>query len=613
MIHSNDVAKFLLGDIDFDGLDSFFGWVLTSNYTFKVAMARRCFNLCHLLRGSFYESDQSEIITDNALLLYAADFADYYRKHGSFPSLLLFDDVMLYGRAVYNALYRLEELVLEILQSEGEDVGRRTVHQELHAATDILVYAMGDTTDVIDNSFLYKVNCFHHRYGSEMLQLTRNISHFLTGFGEANTSHVLSVQTKTANLQLDDCFHRKRWRLLSLGSRVDQDEMFLCVDETDSMRAVHAFKRSVNNVSVSWLTGFPCVTSIKSEALEDVCSSLAKEIEKTGKSEKLVQALTSSMTGYAGFKMSLLSFIDSAETLYQLTSEMNMNWSEVLENSDLPRITRSFGKGKDIDDAFYVILHSRNIMSRYSRYLRSKAECVSIGRLNDVRNSIKGPLMQSENLLCDVGMDSEVEAYEYSHNLRTFMPLAEDHGKKPLKEYLFQMCGTRDKVDTQIVACEMFMLRYGINSMKFDTIDSGEVTCYLKAGELSTHTFPQRHKYLLPSLARIETAALAHSYPPARLLKLFIESLADEQEDESLEKNLPQELLADLYENISWYVDKTYKAGKSMARWNEIIWMDEASYAYADLSACDRLSELLLDKAAAFLRQRSRYATVNEA
>lgn len=600
MCYNTDTAVMILGSEDYDGLSAFFDEVLTSQHAYKVAMARRCFNLCHILKGGECLSEGCEVITDNALQLYVDDFADHYVRHGCFPSVLLFDDVLLYGRAVYNALYRTEALLFAALVSRGVDAGRHLIHQKLIAAVDVRVYAMGDTDDVIYNSYLYRVSCAHRRYGFRMLLLSRRISKVISQLGGANTSHLLSAQIERHAISAES------WSRLRLvwDHCVDHDAALVnCSGET--LRAVHLLGYEDGRAR-GWATGFPVVLKTPKEVLNRICADLVQSYGISAeRNERLVRILVAKGDAYAGYKMSLLTLIDSAESLRQLSCDMGNDWDEVVEHSDLARICRNFGRGSDLYALLVEMLHDADGLSAISQAFRSGSECVAAHDLepHDERTD-EAIAIDAENLLCMAGMQSEVDAFDFGHNLRTFVPLAKEEGMVAYATYLSKVGQSSRCPDIRSIVYEMTMLRHGINSMRYDVDASGdEVDCFLKAGELSTHAFPMRHVYALAALARVERAMGVRPFPLEQMLDDFVRHIPEEVSDVA-----PDDVrLQDLMSNLGSYAKRTYRCNKSIARWQKVA-MAERERNHTSREADKAIQSRLLAYARRFIASHSVYA-----
>ncbi len=102
---------------DIDNLTKYFKRIWMSDATYKVAVARRAFNLNQVfidaLSAGYDENYRTDdIISDTALLLYAEELADYYRAFRSFPSILIADDILVYGRRIAEIISDLETLIV---------------------------------------------------------------------------------------------------------------------------------------------------------------------------------------------------------------------------------------------------------------------------------------------------------------------------------------------------------------------------------------------------------------------------------------------------------------------------------------------------------------------
>ena len=608
MPFSAGVAEVLLGR-DNEGLERFFSEALGGTHGFKVAMARRCFNLCHVFTDGNCTEGEREVITQNALQLYAGDFADRLLEVGSFPRFLLFDDILLHGRAVYNALYRMEDIVFRELEARGAGVGRRTVHRKMLTAADVAVYALGDVDDIIDSAYLYKVRCSDYRHGSDMMHLSRSITQFLAYCGEANTDHQLSFRLEAS---APDVSTTPSWENVRNLRWSDSDLALFsnAGGNSSSLHAVHLFSERSRGRERRWATGFPCVESIPRRDVDELSRYLGSALAASGHHQRLSRVLSSGIVGYAGFKTDLLALLDSAESLRQLTVSTGQDWNRAVQRSDLPRISRNFGKGSDVWEALGSVLRDQGLLQSCSEQFRAKATCVSARKPASGAAEDGFRATRAENIMCAVGMEAEREAYDFSRNRRTFVPLAQSADTLPLAAFLRRLEAEdasegargdpKGDADARSIACVMDMSRRGMNSVRYALSIGGEdVTCCLKAGELSAHAFPQRHRYALLALKRVEAAARMRLRPPIEVLDEFVEWLASGQNSEFLD----EPLLDDLRENIQWFVGTTYYCNGSMARW-EAAYRDSYDVGPAGGRPLDhaRLESSFLRKADQFIR-----------
>ena len=159
---------------DFEGFSAFFEEVRKDTSDFVVLIARRCFALYEIFTQNKAQSHQ-KIISNNALLLYAKYFAEYYIQKDRFPTVLLVDDLLLYGRSIVRLLDRFRELVLSELRSNDKvkysEADIFYARRDLDDAITIKVYAINRTPRIVDGIYRNQVQATVVRYTEELAKL----------------------------------------------------------------------------------------------------------------------------------------------------------------------------------------------------------------------------------------------------------------------------------------------------------------------------------------------------------------------------------------------------------------------------------------------------------
>lgn len=431
------IAKAIFHE-DADGLRDFFASVTSRDHAFKV-VTPRCYDLMHALYGNDAPVE-GEILCGDALLLYARDFARRYVRLGFFPSLLVVTDVLVTGRTVYDILYRMENLIYEMLREWDEPLSREITRREIHlgmlSATDIMAYAEGRPDDQIWLSYSYKLKVTRRLASYDLpydphdpfaLELSHKINRFLMHCDDMATTSDLFVKVASEMTEsIDGC----GWNSLGLEYRKRHALLLSKLDNTGTSWTAYAFGTDVRGEVMDRIAGISCIGGISRRQLDMICDGLARDVLSDDLDGRLARFLSTTCPGTAVYKMELLSLVDGAETLRRLMLDVGMGWDEALEASNLGSVCQRLGTGADTGDALRRILRTPETTRRCSELLRRHGTWERNGehagrydgRHGGIPVDIDVALGRCEDILCRAGMELESISCRYSRNLATFHP-----------------------------------------------------------------------------------------------------------------------------------------------------------------------------------------------
>ena len=127
-------------------------------------------------------------LTDAALLLCCDAFADYYRKNGRFPKILLCDDFFIHGRNINHILEGIEKRLMKLLPELNESVLKR----EFSRATSVRVLVRTDAGSYLINR--YNANFSYKRYeiSKRWHKLSSDFSTLIENSDIANAAYIYS-------------------------------------------------------------------------------------------------------------------------------------------------------------------------------------------------------------------------------------------------------------------------------------------------------------------------------------------------------------------------------------------------------------------------------------
>lgn len=570
---------------DYAEIHTFFLKIAGEKYAYKAAMARRCFNLCtYFAQMEKIEDLNRNVISQNALLLYAEDIAEAYHKNGRFPDILLFDEVLLYGRALSNVLYTLEELVFYYLQINHSDcsVNRYRVHCDLVSAVDIWVYAMSENAYTVENSYLYKVKAKRRRSDNRILQLSQSISAFLLNAGKglrtANTSFMPSIQKKAlAGFVPDESWKHITWER-SLIKLETSDEYYIRFLKTSDFSLTQAVQ-----VESQWVTGIALFDRMSLTQINEYCKTIVDYLSAINlpSADRLKRILCMNSDFLIDQKAQFLVFFLSVLCLYDFVGAIKPDvWKTVIrQSSDIDKIAANFAKPGEIVQALHLLCEDTRFMALLRE--RLQGTFVELGDA-DIPVSAKNDVQTcAEDIFCQAGMASDIEAYKYGHNLKLFSPLSVDSNLVFLEDYRARMRDAlwragrlpqTNALDDTSLSCVLFLAHSGVTSVLYKADrEKGSVTLAFKAGELSTYALPVRFLMFLPAISLVEQRCWRINRKPQDAVKQFIAWLPPAQCSTQEERDL----LRQLKEKWPPYQDALYACRKRIERWS-ILWVDHA-------------------------------------
>lgn len=226
--HTFEREKAILGE-DFDKLAQFFADLLVycaelekTNHFLVAFVTRRCHILLQLFLNIFksYEgkapsdaipyylcnvdlSNISKIVerhflTDFNLVVQAGRIADYYLEKGSFPEVIILDEIIVHGRAVNSLLLKYESAVISRLKQvcpEMDDKKESSLLDRLASTTMLRIYAQ-------NNEPLLLLSRYQQRFKSNRLCSPREIKELSQKFASLVISSNVNNVSYSWNFKL---------------------------------------------------------------------------------------------------------------------------------------------------------------------------------------------------------------------------------------------------------------------------------------------------------------------------------------------------------------------------------------------------------------------------
>lgn len=588
-----DLARTTFVLDNYERLYRFFERVWTLDYDYKVAMARRAFNLNYALlvieSGSSSDKEYAEKnwISNTALLLYHEKIAEHYLENRQFPKILILDDICLHGRSIATLLDELERLIIDYLNEKRElnEDEKLSIHWALTAAIDIYVFARNEQYLLLEKAYRDKVHWEEPLPANELRELSLQISRFLQQSAVCNTSYIVSSVAPAFRL------NARKWETMSWSYRGGQ--MQTCFPQYDQLDAenrlistLRMYFRENEGPSVHMpVSSLVVFGDVEKEDFSRLCEQLAQRLEQDAGLSRISRILQYRhpllQRPRAQMFSCILSIINFARCWHA-----NSAGAAAAEDpsalffqlGDMMKIISNFGCAAKLEPEFKSLIQwafsaDEEVLAALYQKTRSAARPLGMFQHASLTpKQIRQCNDAAEKIFYDAGIGAEEEAYSIRFKNSIYQPASMNPGVVFLQEYLDKMQG-QDPAggDRPKLVCALNLMDTGMIAMNMALSDDERfVCCALKAGELSTYVMPRRFYLFLPALARVERNHWKLGLTSSEAVKRFIQTL---HADEGL---LEYGTLEELKRIGSDFVDQLYRCGQSLQDWDiELLTAEE--------------------------------------
>ncbi len=571
----------------YDQIKEFMVNIWKSKAKYKIFMARRAFNLnyafmeaCGVQKDDSYQVDN--IISNTAFLLCAEELADYYRRMGEFPRILIADDLLFHGRGIIKLLDNFASLVVEFLGGSDAKVEKSIVHEELFSAINIYVFAQNREGVLLDCHYALKAERYIAM--NELRGLSQQISSALQKCGIANTSYVLSAVLpayRSKDLKDDVDSSGKlyfQYRGYSQPYYYKYSDKMLKTIRT----SVPVNSRRLDKM----FTSLVIFGDIPLNGFNDLCEDIAEQFETIVPSSRIAEILRYHSDMLVRPKAQLLAFLLSIESFADFCREkMYMEGVElynVFLRSDFKKIITNFDKLSalrfEVMELFENICYGGadgcTIASKMVDYVQDirgmeeyKQESHASFKTGYVEDAEENSSLcdTAEDIFYEVGINAECDASNYVRKRKAFKPTPHGSDVIRLNQYLSIMNRKTDSVKS--IGCVFELMDSGLLSMNLER-NQGSIQCVLKSGELAMYVLPRRFSVFVHALAIVERTAQKRAEDIKIAISRFIDYLQDYcYEDGRNAEDKDRALLAKLKESkgILLY---TYVSGQFFQDWD---------------------------------------------
>jgi len=197
----------------YDGLEQFFKDIFSmqDEYNYVVFVAQRCSNLAELfyyliqnqsLLGERPQDYPPNFITDSALLSQADAMVSVYKRDGCFPTILIVDDIVIYGRSLSALLEMLEKRILERLEPEGYDCDE--VISALLRAVRLRAFARNNQSLLLTSRYQPNFEAMEKMAPKRWRDLSNRITRLVQTVGLVNSSFISGAELDLSLTQWND-------------------------------------------------------------------------------------------------------------------------------------------------------------------------------------------------------------------------------------------------------------------------------------------------------------------------------------------------------------------------------------------------------------------------
>lgn len=571
------IARAYLGEASFDALHMFFSeiWANAPGYRYRVFMARRCFDLNEIFLkiasadGELDQYDLTGMMSNYALPLYAGEVARRYAETGRIDSILIVDDIIIHGRTIQRLLYDFEKDVEQALRRLG--AGDETLYTELHRkltdAVTIRVYLANKGRFLVDVDYFWKLSWTSCVDRIKWQETSQRISWLIQDSEVANTSFVVSALGEPEALpqQTPSAWKRFSW---TLRERVETFYFSRLNDETAQGGAILLAVRSYlvrdalgnrRRLFIPFVFG----GTAYGVTLEKLWANLSVSMEHVSRTWAEARDLPLLKRYVPGtLKVQLVYLIFSAVALRRFFESVYGGVPEDIRY-DLEKAGRSFGAAEDTGALLEAVLDGGSAAEYCEKCLRMSFQGFSEDSLGwegleqppDERTRFRLN-REMENLLFQIGLRSEREAFQLTEGHRIFYPESgcndicsfyEFIGDPKFREY--PLCFR--------LASALMLADAGVGSINLKAADTREELVF-RAGEQALFCKPRQYAPFISALIMIENLY----YPYGE--KTVIDQV--EKFQAYLRHRLPLDWEA--YPSLGELVEDLYSIGQQINMWN---------------------------------------------
>lgn len=602
----------------------FGSWVSkkSDRYVYVAAKERRGFNLIYR-----YWSGKDNLVTATGLLSRYKMIADKYQATQQFPKILLLDDLAIYGRGLMKVWHQLRDLIFSYLQDTYHDWEHREPDQfyrDFQRSVDVCVFASGYKACLLAEGPLhFQVFSGEFSSPSKIHELSLQFSQFLATSEVANTSFSFSARYKVLSERMisPKIDLPAGWGRTVIEYEGEKGYIFFRAWGNEAIKRISTLRLfpGRSEFLAPQITSFPIMGNISRDGLEELCKRGAKMARLVG-AEKIEALLLETGIHLQSARLQLICFICSAIDFFNFCqdfftpAEYEMLTCEL--TCDIRKTACNFGGGEELFQELLSIIFIEKVRKILEKIFVPELEkhVKSFIRLSP--NEIAGLDIQEEGSelakhcmesvaqhAYEVGISDTEQAIKISNMPYLFEPLkyqqickhttaAFSDGVLDPKIILAEP--TYDTSDTDVsvhisvlIASFVIAMDRGLFGPIENVKQDGEAYFLAKVGELSTFYYPKRFFRFIPAFSLVEKFFFRQSDSKRKAIVTFVHWL---------HRKLPDLLSENGWEQLSEYIEQTYRCEQTFQDWNFLQLVGSESDPQAAALEDEAKKFLLLDR-----------------
>lgn len=549
-------TKFYLGDNNFKLAEKWYFYTLEEGWEYVVFVVRRAYLMALIMEritGRKIETNSKAIfLTDGALYSRCQELTKFYIEHGSFPRILLCEDVLLHGRNINYFLETMENRILEILKSQNREVpvDEEEVRDKFSQAVKIHVLVKIDERLLLLNRYVMKTHICSTQSDTETHDFTNRISTLVSNSGLANASYIFSeLITKE---EFDRC--QSYGFLTTIYKNITEYAHIETISVREEIKAVFTLRiipNPLNNREYRVIP-FVFIPNLGTEETEWLWEELKGRLRDNAVTncEKFIRDLDSleEISGKRTFNewitlMMSQVILNDFNQRYNIHVRKTKEYSEqiriIARNYNITNLDETENHLDQIVNAEY--LNKQSLISLITSSMKEERKICRIGNVYSFSsaNEIKYKI---ENYWYTTALNEEKEARQA---LKRPYYEAVDTSTRKVRGCGFTLAEIFDQCDEKSVKLGFaYLLQMmdagiiGVSSYTSKYIMVVGFAQFVKAGEASLLIYPLRLKEYIPLLTRIQSFCSRMDLDWREQTKIYCKCVAYSHMDEETIKNI---------------------------------------------------------------------------
>lgn len=557
-----------------------------TNYFLVVIPGKRLLSIfykvfCANLQDSFSkeENSQRNIVSDTGFLLHHKALASHYQETGSFPSILIVEDVLVHGRHIGKLLHQMEQAVIADIECDkGFGVTadeRERIFVKLSSAIRIHTFVQSRYPLLLGDNLVRQVSFDYKLYYDSIHQVYDALYRAASPLSVAGPFCIFSIQDKESLHTLLTA-QKGLWTHIQWRDTQPQElhcyiRSYLKDGETNLVSTVRFYNGEHPVLIGTALFNKLDIQGSSERSLSSICQTLIEIFSAENTDFSSLCGILSDKNKYSSsVKCNLLLTILSIGDLMDFCEEYQIPFESLISLSDSLKFTLYYGP--DAPKDLHHLASSGALCRRLSDEIRRSFGIYSSrnpfptvnpkvadfeARFENVNNQLKSEIYE-------LSVRSEKEAFCYAQAPFLYRPQDFANYDSPKKEPYVQLAWNYiNKGDCEWIAAYIAHVDSGDILTEIQSV-SGNLRMVLRAGEHVQFYLPRQLSLFIPALSYVEKKAPMLNMEPRQAVRRFVLShMSYPGKNEYIEA-----MFQKLKSKIDVYSEVLYNSGQSFIGWN---------------------------------------------